>query len=427
MDHVVYRRWLVGLVLSLALVLLGIVDVRRGFLFSTYEVRTPFFVLHPWHAVIVSLGVCGALACYRRLQTLEQPSPVLSRLTNVFVAAIATLLVVDLFMYRLIPAARSLSSGRIGVDWLDAFGATGVWRPIALATSYLGAVWHATLLGILLAGLAQAAFPVSFAPGMSRRGLRGSLLGALCAVPQPFCSCCASAIVRPLARRGASTSFLLAFVVGAPMVNVTTLVLAGALLPPAFALTRIIGGIVVTVLLTYLVSRAAAGPTPDDRAAPLLAARVGHPFGSTALEVGGPGPISTDPRADTPARALRAWLRASARIALVVVPTLWVSSIVAAALFPALPSVLTNTLLGVVLASIVGTFFMIAMWSEIAMVLPLIQAGLDGPAAALLIVLPAISLPGLMILWHAVQRTRVVALLIVSVMLSGIVAGTLFL
>ncbi len=427
MNHVVHRRWLVGLGLCLALTLLGIVDIRRGFLFPEYWVRTPFFVLHPWHAAIVSIGVCGALASSRNLQALEQRSAALPRSTNVLAAAIAALLVVDLFTYRLIPAARSLASGRVGVDWLDAFGTTGVWKPMALATSYLGTVWHATLLGILLAGLAQVAFPLSFAPRMSRRGLRGSALGALCAVPQPFCSCCASVIVPPLARRGASTSFLLAFVVGAPMVNVTTLVLAGALLPPAFALTRVIGGIVVTVFMTYLVSRAAAGLAPDDPVTPPLATSVERLFGSSVRDVDDPGPPSNDLRADTPTRLLRAWLRASARIGLVLVPTLWVSSVVAAGLFPALPLVLTNTLLGVVLASIVGTFFMISTWSEIAMVLPLIQAGLHGPAAALLIVLPAISLPGLMILWSAIQRTRIVALLIVSVMLSGIVAGTLFL
>src|SRR5207247_2284211 len=59
------------------------------------------------------------------------------------------------------------------------------------------------------------------------------------------------------AKRGASTTFLLSFIVGAPMLNITTIVLALALLPAPFAVTRIVAGVVVTVLVTYLVSKAA--------------------------------------------------------------------------------------------------------------------------------------------------------------------------
>lgn len=427
MGSVTHRRWLIGLLLSLALSLLGIVDVRRGFLFSAYRVRTPFLVLHPWHAAILAVGLAGVYASYRRLQALERRSPAaMPYRTNVLAALVAALLALDLLTYRLVPAARTLASGRLGVEWLDGFGITNVWRPMALATSYLGTVWHATLLGILLAGLAQTAFPVSFAPRMSRGGVRGSILGSLFALPQPFCSCCASSMVPPLVRHGASLPFLLAFVVGSPMLNVTTLVLAGALLPPSFALARIVGGVLMTVVITYVVARVAADRRPGDAAERPDAPREGWLFGST-WEAGDRDRLSSDLRPDTPARLLRAWLRASGRLALVVVPTLWVSSVVAAALFQFLPSLVTNTVLGVVLASVVGAFFMVSTWSEIAMVLPLIQAGLDGPAAALLIVLPATSLPSLVILGGAFQRATVAVLLLAAVMLAGMAAGILFL
>jgi uncharacterized membrane protein YraQ (UPF0718 family) len=51
-------------------------------------------------------------------------------------------------------------------------------------------------------------------------------------------------------RLGATTHFVLAFIVGAPMLNVTTIVLALALLPTQFAVLRIGAGVVVTVLVS---------------------------------------------------------------------------------------------------------------------------------------------------------------------------------
>src|SRR5262249_51224815 len=156
-----------------------------------------------------------------------------------------------------VPAARSIASGRINVEWLNAFGVTAWWRPIAQATSYLLNVWHATMIGILISGLALTVLPMYFTPYFSRPGFSGSVLGALFALRQPFCSCCSSVMAPSMARRGASTNFLLSFVVGAPMLNITTIVLAVALLPAPFALVRIVAGVVVAVLVTYLVARIA--------------------------------------------------------------------------------------------------------------------------------------------------------------------------
>ena len=130
---------------------------------------------------------------------------------------------------------------------------------------------------------------------------------------------------------------------------------------------------------------------------------------------------------ETPSQLIGAWLHASGRIALVLVPTLWVWSVIASAIFQALPSAFGNNLTSVVLSAVVGTFFMISTWSEIPMALQLIQSGFTGPAAALLVVLPAISLPCMMLLGGALQRFRVVALLSIGVMIVGIAAGALFL
>ena len=342
---------------------------------------------------------------------------------------ILALLVIDLFAYRGVPAARSIASGRLAVDWLGAFGVTGWGRPFAQATSFLLNVWHATMLGVLLSGLALTVLPVYLTLYMTRGGFTGSVFGAMFALPQPFCSCCSSVMAPSFVRRGASTTFLLSFIIGAPMLNVTTMLLAFALLPAPFAITRIASGVVVTVLVTYLVARISHRwegtnlPTPESTPAGGWMQRAEALY----LRLFDLDRIIGRRRLETPSQLVGTWLRASGRIALVLVPTLWVWSVVASAMFQVLPSAFGNNLASVVLSAVVGTFFMISTWSEIPMALQLIQSGFSGPAAALLVVLPAISLPCMMLLGGALQRFRVVALLSVGVMIVGIAAGALFL
>src|SRR5207302_6196528 len=130
---------------------------------------------------------------------------------------------------------------------------------------------------------------------------------------------------------------------------------------------------------------------------------------------------------ETPSQLIATWLAASGRIALVLVPTLWIWSVAASLLFQATPSAFGNNMPSVVVAAIAGTFFMISTWSEIPMALALIQSGFDGPAAALLVVLPAISLPCMVLLGGSLQRFRLVAVLSAMVIVVGVAAGALFL
>jgi len=80
-----------------------------------------------------------------------------------------------------------------------------------------------------------------------------------------------------------------------------------------------------------------------------------------------------------------------------------------------------------VLAAAGGTLLMISTWSEIPMALQLIESGFNGPAAALLVVLPPVSLPCLMLLGGALGRFRMVAVLAGAIALVGVVVGLLFL
>ena len=427
-----YMAVLAAFMGCLALTLLAFLDIRRGFLFDDYAVRTLFFVFTPVHVGMLAVGIAGMRTLLQELRRRETPFQDSRGLVGSLTLLLFALLVADLFAYRGVPAARSLVAGQVNLDWLAAFGVTTWLKPFAQATSYLFNVWHATGLGLLLSGLALTALPVLRSPHIRRDGFAGSLLGALFALPQPFCSCCSSVMAPSLVKRGASTTFLLSFILGAPMLNITTIILAFALLPTRFAVTRVVAGLVVTVLVTHIVARVADGWSQPD----VDVASAYEPSQLPSWLIGlrntylrffdldrliHPGPVAT------PAQLFGRWLNVSGRLALVLVPTLWVWSVVASALFEVLPSAFGNNFPSVVLASLGGTLFMISTWSEIPMALELINAGYDGPAAAVLVVLPAISLPCMMLLWGTLRRFRMVVMLGGAVMLAGIAAGAMFL
>ena len=183
--------------------------------------------------------------------------------------------------------------------------------------------------------------------------------------------------------------------------------------------------------MTYLVARAADrwdGDAPvrssiDELAAELDAAAWKRSISACSISTGSIAPgrrgdaVAADRRVAVRERAHRAGAGADA----VGLERDRVGDISGAA------SAFGNNLTSVVLAAIVGTFFMISTWSEIPMALQLIQSGFNGPAAALLVVLPAISLPCMMLLGGSLQRFRIVALLSSGVMIVGIAAGALFL
>jgi uncharacterized membrane protein YraQ (UPF0718 family) len=137
--------------------------------------------------------------------------------------------------------------------------------------------------------------------------------------------------------------------------------------------------------------------------------------------------LVSDRKTDTPAELVSTWLYASARLALVIVPTLFLWSIVTAIIVQVLSSSIGNNLPSVVVMAITGTLLMISTWTEIPVALQLIQSGFTGPAATMLVVLPPVSLPCLMMLSGSLGKFRVTVLLGLAVVVAGIVVGMLFL
>lgn len=269
-----YTLTLTGFLAAVAAILLTVVDMRRGFLlppqaYAQLGSPSAFLFYTPGHWAALALGLIGAWLAYRALQAWDAEAARLGLNyrfgRDVLAGLLMLLLIADLFIYRGVQASRVVQAGRLGVSQTFNLATLPDWlRPLGEAANFLLVVWHATFLGILIGAL----FLVLLCSGERIKGafrltgLRAHLVGSVSAIAYPFCSCCAGPLGASLYWGGASLGAALAFVVGAPLLNVTTLLLAATLLPPQFALLRIAGGVLLAVCGTWLVARAVRARPP---------------------------------------------------------------------------------------------------------------------------------------------------------------------
>jgi len=213
-----------------------------------------------------------------------------------------------------------------------------------------------------------------------------------------------------LRERRAAIAPALAFGMGAPSLNVATIVFIGVALGWRLAALRVVLALVGVVGVS------------------LLAARVA---GSKAGEV--PVQMHSEPEAAVAQRTgvvgwLRRWVAACFRLGIVLAPiyvvVVLLLGVARAWLFPLIGiSGWGNGLIPLALLALAGTLFVIPTAGEVPIVQALLAAGLAiGPAAALLITLPIVSLPSLAMLRTAMP-TRVLVTVFGSIWLLGIVGG----
>ena len=213
-----------------------------------------------------------------------------------------------------------------------------------------------------------------------------------------------------LRQRRVALAPALAFVLAAPSLNVATITLIGVALGWQFAALRVLAAVIGVLGISLLAARFGGGAAgaPDV----LLHAEPS----TTQVERTGVGGW------------LGRWLLACLKLAAVLLP-IYVAMVLIigftrAWLFP-LGGVVSwgNGAVALILLALAGTLFVIPTAGEVPIVQALIAAGLAiGPAAALLITLPMISLPSLTMLRTAVP-TRALATVAAGVWLLGVVAG----
>jgi uncharacterized protein len=260
-------------------------------------------------------------------------------------------------------------------------------------SAYFLSIWQALLAALLISASVQALIPRAWLPRVlnRRRLVSSALAGGVAGMPSMMCTCCAAPVAVTLRRTGVSRAAAVAYWLGNPLLNPAVLVFLLFVAPWQWTLTRLVVGIAAVLAVAVAVGlvtreRGTAQPAPDPAS--------GH----------GPDP--------GPARSR--FVRALLRLCLILLPEY---AVIVLALGALRGWLLTLTwlphhgLLIVLLAAIVGTLMVIPTAGEIPILQGLALLGVSsGTLGALLITLPAVSIPGAAMVvrsfgWRAVAVT----------------------
>ena len=278
---------------------------------------------------------------------------------------------------------------------------------IAYALAYGKAIWKAMVLGLLLGSGVQALLPVDWVTRLlGRKGFGSALAGGLLALPGMMCTCCAAPVVVGLRRQQAAAGGAIAFWLGNSVLNPATLVFMGFVLGWRWTALRLALGIPMVFGLGYLANRMTSAREAAQAEASLAA-------------------LSAAPR-EAP---FRRWLRLLGRMTLTLVPEYVILVLLLGAgrawLFPAMGPEIGNHLGWIVAFALAGVVFVIPTAGEVPIIQAMLSLGVGvGPAAALLMTLPPISLPSVAMLARSFPP-RVLAMVAGGVVLFGLAGGAL--
>lgn len=283
--------------------------------------------------------------------------------------------------------------------------------PWSAALEYAGvyflAIWKAAVLGVLLGSLVQVLIPRDWLLRVfGRAGLGSTIRGGLFALPGMMCSCCAAPVVAGMRRQQVSVGAALAFWIANPVLNPATLVFMGFVLGWNFAVLRLVAGILLVVGVS------------------LIAQRISQP---EALPQAALDAVSQVEEPDEQRGFFARWLQKMWQLFWSTVPVYIVAVLALGAarvwLFPQVDATIGNSLFWILALAVIGTLFVIPTAAEIPIVQSMLTLGLGtGPAVALLMTLPSISLPSLLMLRKSFTP-KVLVTVTVLTMLVGVASG----
>ena len=278
---------------------------------------------------------------------------------------------------------------------------------LAYAMAYGKAIWKAMVLGLLLGSGVQALLPADWVARLLGRTRFGSAVaGGLLALPGMMCTCCAAPLVVGLRRQQASAGGAIAFWLGNSVLNPATLIFMGFVLGWRWTALRLVLGAAMVFGLGYLANR-------------LTSAREAASAEAAVAE------LMTAPQ-DAP---LRRWLLILGRMTLRLVPEYIVLVLLLGAgrawLFPTIGPDIGNSIEWIVAFAVVGALFVIPTAGEVPIIQAMLALGVGaGPAGALLMTLPPISLPSMAMLSRSFPP-HILAVVAGAVVLFGLAGGAL--
>lgn len=278
---------------------------------------------------------------------------------------------------------------------------------LQFTSAYFTSVWKAVILGLLVGSLVQVLIPTRWIKhylGGSR--FKNSLVAMLMGVPTMMCTCCSAPVAVGLKRSKASTNSVVAFFLANPLLNPATLIFMGFVLGWNFTIFRIVFGLITVLGVATVVASF-----------------------TKQQQVNLPDNKLFDPIEENQQTLIVRWLKALGILIIESIPAyiaiVFVLGSFQGLLFPAIQGQLNSGLLAIILFAIVGTLFVIPTAGEIPIIQVLMTLGLaTGPAAALLIALPAVSIVSLSLL-KPVFSWKNLGLIGCGVILMSIVAGVL--
>ncbi|MEO6913461.1 MAG: permease [Candidatus Baltobacteraceae bacterium] len=285
-------------------------------------------------------------------------------------------------------------------------GLAAAWQ---YAVAYFISVWEAVVLALLIGASIQVFVPRRWLLKLiGSDGAKSAVVAGAASMAGMMCTCCAAPIVVGLRRQRASMGSALAFLLGNPVLNPATLIFIGFVLGWTFAGIRLAFGLALVVLVAWIANRTGAGRVTDKDV---------HVFASAAIE---------DPKR-TPAGIAVAWFEELWIEIYTLLPgyiaIVLVLGGLRAWLFPPGFTIHAAGIGSVALLAAIGSAFVIPTAGEVPITQTLMHAGMGaGPATALLMTLPAISLPSLFIV-RKVFPARLLAIVFGCVVGVGILAG----
>ena len=338
-------------------------------------------------------------------------TPNLALQVTVFVVlAVAGLLYVKWLPYynRAFVAASQHAIGKSILMGTAAQAPAPSWNAaLTYALAYGKAIWQAMVLGLLLGSAVQALLPADWVSRLLGKTQFGSVLaGGILSLPGMMCTCCAAPVVVGLRRRQAAPGAAIAFWLGNTVLNPATLVFMGFVLGWRWSALRLILGVPMVFGLGYLANRM----TSDSEAAQAQASLA-------------------ELKAEPQEAPFRRWLTTLARMALRLIPEYIVLVLLLGAarawLFPVISPGIDNHLIWIVAFAVAGMLFVIPTAGEVPIIQAMLSLGMGvGPAGALLMSLPPISLPSMAMVIRSFPP-RILGMIAAAVVLFGVAGGAL--
>lgn len=348
--------------------------------------------------------------------TQQQANSVLLRWVVFLTIAIVGLFYVKWFPYynRAFTAAANHSIGNsilMGAatappapSWDAAFG---------YAWAYGKAIWQAMVLGLLLGSAIQALLPADLIARAFGKTNFGSVATAgMLSIPSMMCTCCAAPVVVGLRERHASPGAAMAFWLGNTILNPATLVFMGFVLGWNWVALRVVLGVAMVFGLGYLVNLMV---TPKEAAA----AR------TQIAELAAKSATSDSGTSNAFVRWIEIFVRMSVRLIPEYIIIVLLLGAARAWMFPEIGPEIGNGIGWIVAFAIVGMLFVIPTAGEVPIIQAMLALGIGvGPAGALLMTLPPVSLPSLAMVGNSF-RLQTLIFVAAAVIAFGIVAGFL--